>query len=39
MPMLMWLPMVVMAGIYQAVADDFSAWHRACVGANDHDEG
>lgn len=39
MPMLFWLPMIVMAGLYQAVSDDLSAWQRACDGASNRDEG
>jgi len=34
MPMLLWLPMIVTAGLYQAMSDDFSMWHRACIGEN-----
>jgi hypothetical protein len=37
--MLLWLPMIVMAGLYEAVSDDISAWQRACIGANIRDEG
>jgi hypothetical protein len=39
MPMLLWLPMIVFAGLYQAVSDDIAAWQRACVGLQDRDEG
>jgi hypothetical protein len=35
MPMLLWFPMVVMAGVYQAMSDDLSRWLRACAGADD----
>jgi len=37
MPMLLWFPMIVMAGIYQAMSDDMEAWGRAWVGINDRD--
>ncbi len=39
MPMLFWLPMIVIAGLYQAVSDDLSALQRACIGANNRDQG
>jgi hypothetical protein len=32
MPMLLWFPMIVAAGMYQAISDDLAAWHRACIG-------
>ena len=31
MPMLMWFPAIVMAGLYQAMSDDFIQWQRACT--------
>lgn len=39
MPMLLWFPMIVMAGLYQAVSDEVSAWQRACIGLNTRDDG
>jgi hypothetical protein len=38
MPMLLWLPMIVMAGFYKSMSDDLSAWQRACIGASDRDD-
>ncbi len=32
MPMLFWFPMIVVAGVYQAMSDDLAEWHRACTG-------
>jgi hypothetical protein len=32
MPMLLWFPMIVAAGMYQAISDDLAQWHRACTG-------
>jgi hypothetical protein len=29
MPMLIWFPMIVMAGICEAISDDLATWHRA----------
>jgi hypothetical protein len=31
MPMLVWFPAIVMAGVYQAMSDDFIQWQRACI--------
>lgn len=39
MPMLLWFPMIVMAGLYQAMSDDLSTWQRAFIGANKRDDG
>lgn len=33
MPMLFWLPVIVMAGLYQALSDDLVEMQRACAGA------
>jgi hypothetical protein len=32
MPMLFWFPVIVAAGMYQALSDDLAAWHRAVSG-------
>ncbi len=37
MPMLAWFPMIVLAGVYQAMSDDLAIWHRAFLGINDRD--
>jgi hypothetical protein len=37
MPMLLWFPMIVMAGMYQAMSDDVATWHRAFSGIDDRD--
>jgi hypothetical protein len=31
MPMLFWFPMIVAAGVYQAVSDDLTTWRRAFI--------
>ena len=38
MPMLLWFPMIVMAGLYQAMADDISTWQRAMTNANNRED-
>jgi hypothetical protein len=37
MPMLLWFPMVVMAGMYQAMAHDVATWQRAFAPDTDRD--
>jgi hypothetical protein len=34
MPMLLWFPMIVAAGVYEAMSDDMAAWHRAFTGSD-----
>jgi hypothetical protein len=34
MPMLFWFPVIVAAGVYQAISEDFAEWHRACTGVD-----
>lgn len=31
MPMLMWFPVIVMVGVYEALSDDMLKWQRACA--------
>jgi hypothetical protein len=38
MPMLMWFPVIVMAGLYEAMTDDLRRWQRACIGASNRDD-
>lgn len=38
MPMLLWLPMIMMAGLYEAITDDFRLAVRV-IGLNNRDEG
>lgn len=37
MPMLFWFPMIVMAGVYEAMSDDMAQLHRAFVRINNRD--
>ena len=37
MPMLLWFPMIVVAGLYEAMSDDLSTWQRACIGTSDRE--
>jgi hypothetical protein len=32
MPMLLWFPMIVAAGVYEAMSHDIAEWHRAFAG-------
>lgn len=32
MPMLFWFPMIIAAGVYQAISEDLAEWHRAYTG-------
>jgi len=38
MPMLLWFPMIVMAGLYRAMSDDISTWQRAMTNANNRED-
>lgn len=35
MPMLMWFPVIVMAGLYEAMSDDMLRWQRAFIRRED----
>jgi hypothetical protein len=37
MPMLIWLPVIVMAGMYEAMSDDLYRWQRAYIDADSSD--
>jgi hypothetical protein len=37
--MLMWFPVIVMAGLYEAMSHDVRRWQRACIGASNRDDG
>lgn len=32
MPMLLWFPVIVAAGMYQAISEDLAIWHRTVSG-------
>jgi hypothetical protein len=36
--MLMWFPVIVMAGLYEAMSHDVRRWQRACIGASNRED-
>lgn len=38
MPMLIWLPAIVMAGMYAAMSDEFLKWQRAYIEAGERSD-